>query len=187
MTDACVQADELVSELTDDQITALVDDPAKIETHEIALEVLAVLDAEIADIQSQVDAAIIEANARPLPPDRQAWLRRATYAGAMRRNERHKIFQRDKELRGTKNKGHTPKDPLKAEANKIKQERLREEATVRRKNKELEIEKQRTAQMQIAVQRRELDATKQFQHRFQEAAMRLLPPETYEMIKTAVK
>lgn len=142
--------------LTDDQITALIDDPAKIETHEQALTVLDCLDAEIANIQAQVDAAVIEANARPLASERQAWLRRATYAGAMRRNERHRVMQRDKELRGTKRPGIMPGSKTKEEK-LAKQQRLLAEAEARKAAKQAEIERQKTQQMDLAQRRRELD------------------------------
>jgi hypothetical protein len=174
-------------ELTDDQITAFIDDPATIPTHEIALEVVAVLDAEIAQIQSQVDAATIEANVRPLSAERQAWLRRASYAGAMRRNERHRVYQRDKELRGTKNPGNAPKDPNKAEANRLKQARLMEEAQARRINKENERTRLSLAQQELDLKRRDINRQLSFNHQFCEAARRLLPPETYEQVKAAVR
>lgn len=147
--------DTAATGLSDDEITALIADPAKIMSHETALEIIAVLDAEIANIQTQVDAATIEANVRPLTPERQAWLRRASYAGAMRRNERHRVYQRDKELRGTKGIGNMPpKDPHKAEANLLKQQRLADEAKTRRAKKELEREKQRTLQLQLVNERK---------------------------------
>ena len=143
--------------LTEEEITALIADPALISAHEIALEVLDCLDSEIANIQAQIDAAQIESNAKPLSADRQAWIRRASYAAAMRRNERHRVMQRDKELRGTKMLASLPrKDP---EAQRIKQERLKMEAETRRDAKKLEVEKQRTLQMQLAHQKRDDAAT----------------------------
>jgi len=120
----------------DDEVDRFIADPALIVTHETALEVLAVLDDEIASIQAQVDAAQIESNAKPMSHDRLQWLQRASYAAAMRRNERHKIMQRDKELRGTKNWGGNPPDPTKKEANLLKQKRLADEVAIRRAAKQ---------------------------------------------------
>src|SRR5690348_5565519 len=54
----------------------------------------------------------------------------------MRRNERHRVMQRDKEIRGTKGHAGTPKDPNKAEANRLKQARLMVEAETRRDAKQ---------------------------------------------------
>lgn len=150
MTDVAICQD---AGLSDDEITALIDDPAKIESHEVALEVVAVLDAEIANIQAQVDAAVIEANVRPLSPERQAWLRRATYAGAMRRNERHRVMQRDKELRGVKGNATTEPKHTKEEK-RLKQERLLVEAQDRRLKRQLAVESERAKQMEIAERRR---------------------------------
>lgn len=144
-------------DLTDEQITVLIEDPAKIDSHEVALEVVAVLDAEIANIQAQVDAAVIEANVRPLNPERQAWLRRATYAGAMRRNERHRVMQRDKELRGVKGRATTEPKHSKEEK-RLKQERLLIEAQDRRLKRQLAVESERTKQMEIAERRRNYEA-----------------------------
>lgn len=144
--------------LSEDAITALIADPALISSHEIALEVLDCLDCEIADIQTQIDAAQIESNAKPLSADRQAWLRRASYAAAMRRNERHRVMQRDKEIRGTKNAAQM-KPRVDPEAQKLKQARLLAEQETRRDAKKLELEKQRTLQMQLAALKRDDAAT----------------------------
>jgi hypothetical protein len=148
---------QAASDLTDDQITALISDPAKIETHEMALEVIGVLDAEIANIQTQIDAATIEANIRPLSSERQSWLKRASYAAAMRRNERHKVYQRDKELRGLKGRAFTePKHTKEEKA--LKQQRLLVEAETRRASKQLALSQARAREMELAQQSRELKA-----------------------------
>ena len=130
--------------LTDERITELIDDPTLIDSHEIVLEVLAVLDAEIASIQSQVDAAQIEANARPLSEERQSWLRRACYAGAMRKQVRHRVMMRDKELRGTKGPAQTLGKKGSPEERLLKQKRLLLEAEARKENRTMEHERQRS-------------------------------------------
>lgn len=173
----------VLDDMSDDEITALISDPAKIETHEMALEVLGVLEAEIADIQSQVDAAVIESNIRPLSEDRQAWLRRATYAGAMRRNERHRVMQRDKEIRGTKIRQNPPKDP---ETGRLKQERLKLEAEARRDSRKLELTKANNRTMEIAQQRRELASRQAFQWEFHNRAKEMLSAEDYKRIASAI-
>lgn len=123
--------------LTDDQITALIDDPATILTHEIALYVIDTLDAEIAQIQSQIDATQIRYNNATIPAETDAWLRRAAYARAMRRNARHRVMQRDKEIRGTK--FQTAPNVEKKQANLLRQERLKTDAEMRRKEKRKEV------------------------------------------------
>jgi hypothetical protein len=145
--------------LSEDAITALIADPAAIPSHEVALEVLDVLDDEIANIQAQLDQAAAEAISRPLPPDRQAWYKRASYACAMRRNERHRIMVRDREIRNSKLFGGSPKDP---EAKRLKQARLLEEAQTRKAAKLLKVEQEKTRQMEIAQRRRETDNKRRF-------------------------
>lgn len=117
-------------QLTDEEFEAKTADPSLIRTHEEAVAVLAELDEAIAHIQMQVDAYAVESNGREMPEDRQAWLRRASYACAMKRNHRHRVMQRDKEIRGTKGAATTArKDPAIGLA---KQERLKIEANTRR-------------------------------------------------------
>lgn len=182
MNDMLLDAAERPS-LSEAEITALIADPTLIESHEIALEVLDCLDDEIANIQAQVDAAQIESNAKPLSPDRMRWLQRAAYAGAMRRNERHRVIQRDKELRGTKAR-NTPKDPDKAASNLIKQHRLATEAETRRETKRIRAEELRVQQMALANAKYEMKMKMDSAHRFREVAKRLLPAELYDRIVT---
>lgn len=175
--------------LSDDDVTRFIADPALITTHEQALEIIEVLDSEIANIQAQIDAAQIESNAKPLSPERAAWLRRASYAAAIRRNERHRIFQRDKELRGTKNFGGNPPDPTKKEANLLKQQRLTTEAETRKLARQNEHQRLQNEREAIAQKRRELqdEQAKRFERRFVEAARQHLPAEQFEEIRRLSK
>ena len=148
--------------LSDDEITALIGDPSKIETREVAMEIMGVLDAEIADIQTQLDAAMIEANLRPLSAERQAWARRASYAAAMRRREYHRVLQRDRELRNAKLRGPQRRDP---EEGRLKQQRLQAEADARREQAVVKREALRLGAMTpadrdrlIAVQKAIIDS-----------------------------
>lgn len=142
-------------ELTDDQITAYIEDPASILTHEVAISVYECLDNEIASIQTQIDAAMIEANLRPLSEERQAWAKRASFAAAVKRNQRHKVYQRDKELRGVKGKAFT--EPKHSKEEKLlKQQRLLIEAETRRDAKKLALQVAKNREMEIAQQRRDL-------------------------------
>jgi hypothetical protein len=119
--------------LNDDEFEARLRDPTLITTHDEAIGILDEIDRSLAHIQTQIDAYAIESNGREMPPERQAWLRRAAYAGAMRRNERYRIIQRDKEIRGTKGLAQTPrKDPAIGIA---KQQRLMVEADARKADK----------------------------------------------------
>lgn len=173
---------ETPAALTDDEITAFIEDPAKIETHEVALEVIAVLDAEIANIQVQVDAAMIEANIRPLSDERQAWLRRASYAGAMRRNERHRVMQRDREIRRVK--GVAQMEPRRSKEEKLlRQQRLLVEGEARREQKRAEGLRQSNLQSELSLKRKELDAARSFERRFLATAKRLLQPDVYSWIE----
>lgn len=146
---------ETREDLSDERIDAMIADPARIATHDEALELIDILDHDIAHIQTQVDSAQIEANARPLSANRMDWLRRASYACAMKRNQRHRVMQRDKEIRGTKQSGEKPKDP---ELGKLKQARMLEEAQAKRAAKLAEIEREKTKQLDIAQKNRDLKA-----------------------------
>lgn len=156
MTD--ITAGERV-ELTEDQIDALIKDPATIPDHETALELMAILDHEMAGIQAQVDAKAARYNGRPMPDIEEDWLRRATYASAMRKSERHKIYMRDKELRGMKGPAQLGSDPElkanKAKANLIKQERLLAEADIRRIQKKLDLENARIERARLELRVRD--------------------------------
>lgn len=155
--------------LTDKQITALINDPALIMTHDVAREVLGRLNDEIASIQAQIDAATIEANARPLPSERQAWLIRASYAAAMRKRAHRAVMQRDREIRGTKGPAQTPLSPerqAQREVGLAKNVRLKAEAEAR-------------------VAKRQHQVT--IEHRFFEAAKLILPKEKFQEILKAAE
>lgn len=175
--------------ITDDELDRMISDPALILTHEQALEVLETLDDEIASIQAQIDAAQIESNAKPMSPDRLRWLQRASYAAAMRRNERHRVMQRDKELRGTKNFGGHPKDPTKKEANIVKQQRLAVEVEIRRAAKQADLLKLQNESQTLAQRRREFQAQREreFERQFVSAARGYLSAEQFEEIRSMVK
>ena len=168
-------------EMNDEQITEFIADPAKIESHEQVLEIIGTLDSEIASIQIQIDAASFESMGRPLTTEREAWLRRASYAAAMRRNERHRVMQRDKEIRRIKGPAqqapkHTPEEKI------LKQQRLMEEASARRATKQAEGLKSQLALQDVAQRRRELEARSSFNHRFVMEAKRQLSAEAYGAI-----
>lgn len=171
--------------LSDDDLDRLIGDPALIPTHEVALEVIDALDAEIADIQAKVDACQIEHNAKPMPPETKSWLQRASYAAAMRRNSRHRVMQRDKEIRGCKLFGGNPPDPTKKEANIIKQTRLAGEVEMRRLAKQSEHLRLQNERETLAHQRRAFQAERdiQFEKRFVDAARRYLSEEQFEEVR----
>lgn len=175
--------------LSDADLDRFIADPAMIQTHDQAVEVLDALDDEIADIQAKVDACQIEHSAKQMPPETQAWLRRASYAAAMRRNSRHRVMQRDKELRGTKSFGGNPQDPTKKEANLLKQQRLAGEVEIRRLAKQSEHIRLQNEREALAMKRREFQAQRdqQFERQFVEAARRYLPTDQFEEIRRMTK
>jgi hypothetical protein len=182
-----VSVDHVPSALDDDTIGRLLDDPALIETHEQAAELIDMLDREIANITAQIEAA--EMNRTASTERGQNWLRRATYARAMRINERIRVRQRDKEIRGTKGPAQTPPSGLGREESALKQQRLMEEASARRAARAADMERERTRQMELARAKEELKASRAaaFERRFVDAAKRLLPSETYRAIVDAAK
>ncbi len=161
MTDKAIYAyetDAALPSLSDDDIDRFISDPSLIGSHEQAMQVIDALDDEIANIHAQINAAQFEADLRPLSPDRLDWLKRASYAGAMKRNERHRVMQRDKEIRGIKLWGGTPKDPTKKEANLLKQQRLADEAASRKLTKQNEYLALQNEREALAQRRREFQA-----------------------------
>lgn len=164
--------------LDDNEFEARLRDPSLIATHEEAVAILEELDEEIAHIQMQIDAYSIESNGREMPPNRQAWLRRAAYAGAMQRNHRHRVIQRDKELRGTKYTAHTSqKDPTLGLA---KQQRLSLEAQVKREAAAVKRERNRIALEDMAERR-------SFARTFVRSAKDLLTDNDFQAVSNMAK
>lgn len=164
--------------LPDDEFEARTRDPSLIATHDEAIVILDEIDEEIAHIQMQIDAYSIESNGREMPPDRQAWLRRAAYAGAMYRNERHRVMQRDKELRGTKSTAHiSKKDPAIGLA---KQQRLSLEAQAKREAAAAKREQHRIALEDIAERR-------SFARTFVRVAKERLPDAEFQAVSNEAK
>jgi hypothetical protein len=168
-----------VSDLSDEQISALIEDPLQIEDVVTAIHVLGVLDAEIASIDAQLDAASVEARARPLPADREEWFRRASYAGAMRRREYHRVNQRYREIRGAKGLGQTPASEAKKLEKAAKHQRLLAEAEDRKEKRALKHAEARLAQERLDMERSRRSL-------FFKVAHELLPPDTLKRINDAV-
>lgn len=178
-----------MSSLSDDQIDEMIRDPLKIETHEQAEEIIDILEREIAGIAVQIDACGIEALARPLSPDRQAWLQRASYAKAMRVNEKDKVHRRDRELRGMFAKVQLSRSEKK-EANLLKQQRLMAEAQNRREEKRLKHEAaaaERSAFSQGMKLKAEIKARHSFQNVFQSVAKEMADEVLYARIMAETK
>lgn len=93
---------DILEDLSDDDFEAKVQDPSRIGTHEEAMAIIAELEVNAADIAGQIGVYQAEAQARlgEMPPDRQAWVRRASFALAMRRSEKDRVMKRDREIRG---------------------------------------------------------------------------------------
>lgn len=165
------------NELDDEQFEARLKDPSIIATHEEAVAILEELDRNIAQIEMQIEAYSIEANSREMPEERQAWLRRAAYACAMKRNGRHRVMQRDRELRGTKNNGSTPKDTSLKLARK---EALILELSDRKLKREADVLRQRAALEAIADNRT-------LARVFQKICKEQLPDEQFQALLEAAK
>ena len=78
--------------LTDEDIDRFIDDPSLIESRELACDIIDTLDHEIANISAQVEVAEVKMRAGGDVDD--DWLHRATYAKAMRINQRDRIYRR---------------------------------------------------------------------------------------------
>lgn len=167
--------------LTEDEVNGMINDPATIETHEQAIEIMDILNQEISSIQSQIDAAQIRSNAKPMDLDEENWLKRASFACSIRKREYHKVCQRDKEIRGTKGKAFTP--PKHTPEEKIlKQQRLLEEAQVKKAKRLLEIETQKRIQSEAAERNRQMKIQESFYYKFSQAAHDFLDENTYAEI-----
>lgn len=154
-------------------------DPAHITTHEQANEIITVLDHEIANIEAALECARVEAATSPLPEHRMDWVRRAAYAAAMKRNARHRIIQRDKELRGTKGPAITQprKDPGEGVA---KQARLQAEAEERKAAKVAEAERNK-------VRLAEIEALRSWRKQFVELARDAIPADQFDHLMAEAK
>lgn len=164
-------------DLDDEQFEARLRDPSLIATHEEAVMILEELDHDIAQIGMQIEAYSIEASTREMPEDRQAWLRRAAYAGAMKRNGRHRVIQRDRELRGTKNNGTPPKDPALKLARK---EAFILELSDRKLKREADVLRQRVALEAVADKRT-------LARMFQQVCKERLPDEQFQALLDEAK
>lgn len=145
-----------VDPLTDEQVTAYIDDPATIPTHEAALEVMGVLDAEIAEIQAQLDADEIAHSGRARSMERDNWYRRASYARNMKQRDRNAVYKRDREIRhivGPAMTAKRGKSPEELAAKQAKQDRLKAEAEARREAKKADNLKRQTQLEQFAIER----------------------------------
>lgn len=172
--------------LSDAEIAAYINDPATIATHEVAIEIIGILDAEIASIQTQLDAAALAAAVQPLSPDRLNWANRAAYAAAIRRQERHRVWQRDRELRGTKGSAATPPKHT-PEEKRLREERLLAEARDRRAKRDLELTGLRVQQEDIAQRRRELRAADSYERKFVAAARAMLTEAAFADLDAAAR
>lgn len=165
-------------DLSDDEFEARVRDPKLIETRDEAKSMLDELDEEIVRIQAQLDTYTTEAIIHAQTPERQAWFRRATYAAAMKRQERFKVYRREKELRGINLAGQkAKKDPTEGIA---KQARLQAEAEASRAGKQAKVEAARTLQLEIG-------ARKLFARKFMMVAKEMLTDEQFDAITDEAK
>lgn len=183
ITQAAAAAAPALRTLSDDDINRMIDDPALIETHEQALEVMAVLDAEIAAINSQVETCQTMYFGRPLPPEKEAWVRRATYASAMRRNDWNKVYKRDKELRGLKSVQRVSLRVAEQPERIARQQRFQAEAEDRKAKRAAEHDALRLRQAEASNKANELKIRRSFNHHFHQAAKDILAPELYEQVK----
>ena len=170
-------------DLTDDEITAYEDDPTTIPSHEIALEVIRVLDEEIAAITMQLERHDARYPEDIAPADRRTWALRATMARAFKRQARTKVMMRDRELRGiAKGPAQTPPDPDKALERERKHQRLMAEVEARKAAKLASAAENARRQAELSLQSQQLKHLKSYQHRFVELAKALLDPEDYEQL-----
>lgn len=132
-----------------------IQNPAAIDTHELALEVMEAINQSIASIDAQLDASAILAGNRKLRNEEEDWVRRACFALAMKKRDYHKVFQRDRELRGTKGKAQTEANKDKYAANLLKQERLKAEAEERRVTKQHKFEEMQIKRLELEQKARE--------------------------------
>lgn len=86
--------DDVMSEEEQAAFEADIDDPDRIAAPERAAEIMAVLDHEIASIEAQIGVAKVRYAVVEMPPETMAWLRRASYALAAKRRERHRVAMR---------------------------------------------------------------------------------------------
>lgn len=117
-----------------DEIEACILDPALIQTHAQALEVLQAIQLEIGNIEAQLsDYALEAARHQEMPQGRREWHRRAAFALSVRQGMRRAVNARDRELRGIPDAV-----PPGAAENQARHSRLRAEAQDRKAGRLLE-------------------------------------------------
>lgn len=172
--------------LAEEEAEKLIGDPALIDSHELALEVMALLDHRIAEITVQLEVAGAQAQLRPMSAEREGWFRRAAYARAMFGRAQHRIFMRDKELRQARGLHHLQQKfaPEVKEEKAQRHQRYVLENEGRKQAREVEkakhaaaAEQQRTAQMQLA-------AARNFHRAFVALAKEHLPAAQFEAIRS---
>lgn len=175
--------------LSDDAITAMIDDTASILDHATAAAIIDLLDREVASIRTQISAAEIAAGNRPLTEEAQAWAKRAAYAAAIKGQQRQRVERRDKELRGLRRPPAEPKSDAtklaQAEEGRAKQERLRIEAETQRARIEERRERLAAAKAETHLVIKRLEHERNYARRFVANARAILPPEWLEKIEQA--
>lgn len=140
--------------ILNDTYEDLIADPALIDTHELALEIISYLENEISNIESQIKTAeTIKAFRDPV------WLKRATYAMCLKRHKLTRVYNRDKEirqvLRATQLQHEEEIKLLKKRAEVVRQERLLVEAENIRTQKKITYENILKDKMDTAQRARE--------------------------------
>jgi hypothetical protein len=171
MSDTDQDTYEVDSDLSDEEFEDRLIDTSLIKTHEECVSILNELDADIAAIQSQIDVYELSTSGRLLPQERTDWAKRATFACAIKRSQRHRVMMRDRELR--------PKpqpSPKKDQSLQIaKQERLKSEVDDRKEKRALEARRLHLIEADI-IQRRTVA------HTFMKVAAERLSVEEHKSI-----
>jgi len=171
--------------ISEDAIVEFIDDPSLISSKEEGFAVIDVIDSEIANIDSQIEAAKVIGNID------EGWLHRATYAKAMKFQEKHRIYRRCNHLRfmkgGPDQQERTAANEIKAQANLEKQQRLRAEADARRAGKVAAAESAKTEQMRVANARREIKRKLSVDYHFRRLAADVLDAGALEALTAAAE
>ncbi len=163
-------APEELPDLSDDDYEARIADTALIATHAEACAILVELDSNIAHIQTQIDLFATEATGRAMPENRRDWLRRAAYACAIQRSQRHRVLARDRELRNSS---------IVQKAKKDREERMAQQARLT-----VEAEGRKLAAL---VQQQQMQDARHYGRLFVKVAKERLPPETVGEIDAEVR
>jgi hypothetical protein len=153
--------DDPLAALSDDEIEALINNPAKIDTSALADALIVMLEQDVANIELQMEAMRIRSGTDGPTKKDEAWAKSASFAGAHMKAQIRRLRVRSAAL--------SAPPPKRAESHQDRSLRIKAEHA---------LGQARAEAVAAKVQNERLI-------RFMQEAQRVLPKDTYEAIFTA--